>query len=97
MYGLHVTQCFIDALVTEEIDRGNTHAGSLLDIITCGIDEGDDMSIDADVESFNKLLVRVLLGGSLVHPDRLSFVLSMIESDTRIVWTNDRSVDGKLC
>ena len=93
MFGLHVVQCFIDALVTEK-NTGSNNASELLDLLTSKIDEG--FSMDADIEQFNKLLIKVCLGGSFIVQSNFSQIRSMVESDTRIVWTNDRNSKGKL-
>lgn len=85
MYGLHGVQCFVDAIVADA-EKGNSHATSLLDMLTSEID---------DEEKIRKLLFRAIVSGNVVSKG-VGIVRSMLDSHTRIVWTNDRSADGEL-
>jgi hypothetical protein len=97
MYGLHGVQCFMDAIVSDA-EKGSSHATSLLDMLTTEIDDEEDVDAasDAYVEKINKLLFRAIVSGNVVSPKGLGHVRSLMDSDTRIVWTNDRSANGEL-
>jgi hypothetical protein len=67
-------------------------------MLTSEIDDKEDADAasDAYVEKINKLLFRAIVSGNVVSPKGLGHVRSLMDSDTRIVWTNDRSADGEL-
>jgi hypothetical protein len=87
----------MDAIVADA-EKGSSHATSLLNMLTSEIDDEEDADAasDAYVEKINKLLFRAIVSGNLVSSKGLGTVRSMFNSDTRIVWTNDRSADGEL-
>jgi len=63
----------------------------LLEIL--GNDDIDDDEFDSEILKINTLLFNIASGGNVFKENHNQTLMSMIQNDSRIVWTNDRSGD----